>query len=322
VNQLFDRDGSHVRHGSRAALAEQKMSILNIGSVNIDHVYKVDHFVRPGETLSSTQYDIFAGGKGFNQSIALARAGALARHVGSVGRDAAWLIERLRCEGVDIAHLKANDMPTGHAIIQLAPTGENAIVLHGGANNAITAEDVVRAVASVSRGDFMLVQNETSAVAAAIRLGKRSGLKVVFNPAPMSPVVRDYPLQDVDIFVLNETEAEGLTGQITPELVRAAMVTSFPHAATVLTLGQEGAVFMDAAGILRQPGFAVKAIDTTAAGDTFIGYFLAEFMRTGEPVKALALGCRAAAISVTRPGASDSIPRLSEVRDTKETNNE
>jgi ribokinase len=195
-------------------------------------------------------------------------------------------------------------------------------VLHSGANASVCAGDVERAVLSCLPGDVLLLQNETSAAVDAIRMGKSRGLKVVFNPAPMSPAVRDYPLQDVDIFVLNETEAEGLTGQSTPELVRVAMATSFPHAATVLTLGQEGAVFMDAAGILRQPGFAVKAIDTTAAGDTFIGYFLAEFMRTGEPVKALALGCRAAAISVTRPGASDSIPRLSEVRDTKETNNE
>jgi ribokinase len=299
------------------------MNILNIGSVNIDHVYEVDHFVRPGETLASTRYGIFAGGKGFNQSIALARAGAPTRHVGAVGRDAAWLIERLKSEGVDIAHLKVDDMPTGHAIIQVAPSGENAIVLHGGANCAVTAEDVARAVASCSQGDFLLVQNETSAVADAIRKGKRRGLRVAFNPAPMSPVVRDYPLQDVDLFILNETEAEGLTGQNTPERVCAAMVASFPHAATVLTMGRDGAVFMDSSGILRQPGFVAEAVDTTAAGDTFIGYFLAEFMRTGEPAKAVALGCRAAAISVTRPGASDSIPWLREVlNDIRVTQNE
>ncbi len=289
------------------------MHILNIGSVNIDHVYEVDHFALPGETIASTRYGIFAGGKGFNQSIALARAGAPTRHVGAVGRDAAWLIERLQREGIDIAQIKATDMPTGHAIIQVARTGENAIVLHGGANGTVAAEDVARAVASCSRGDFLLVQNETSAVAEAIREGKRRGVKVVFNPAPMSPAVHDYPLQDVDLFILNETEAEDLTGRSTPELVRVDMVASFPDAATVLTLGREGAVFMNATGILHQPGCAVKAIDTTAAGDTFIGYFLAEFMRTGEPVKALKLGCRAAAISVTRPGASDSIPWLQEV---------
>lgn len=289
------------------------MHILNIGSANIDHVYEVDHFVRPGETLASARYSVFAGGKGFNQSIALARAGAATRHAGAVGRDAVWLIERLTREGIDTAHLKVGDVPTGHAIIQVTPAGENAIVLHGGANASVCAGDVEHAVLSCLPGDVLLLQNETSAVADALRMGKRRGLKVVFNPAPMSPAVRDYPLRDVDVFILNETEAEGLTGQSTPELVRAAMVTSFPHAATVLTLGREGAAYMDAAGILCQPGFAVKAVDTTAAGDTFIGYFLAEFMRTGDPAKALALGCRAAAISVTRPGASDSIPGLKEV---------
>jgi ribokinase len=298
----------------KAAAGTKTTRVLNIGSVNIDHVYAVDHFVRPGETLASARYGMFAGGKGFNQSIALARAGAPTRHVGAVGRDAGWLIERLRSEGVDVAHLRMTDHPTGHAIIQVAPTGENAIVLHGGANASVSGEDVERALASCSPGDFLLAQNETSAVADAVRQGKRHGLSVVFNPAPMSPAVRDYPLQDVDLFILNETEAEDLTGRKTPERVRDAMVASYPRAATVLTLGREGAVFMDAAGMLRQPGMAVKAVDTTAAGDTFIGYFLAEFMRTGEPAGALALGCRAAAIAVTRPGASDSIPWLREIR--------
>jgi len=294
------------------------MHVLNIGSVNIDHVTRVDHVVRPGETLASTRYDSFAGGKGLNQSIALARAGAPTRHAGAVGRDAAWLIDRLKRDGVDVALLKVTDLPTGHAIIQVTPTGENAIVVHGGANLAVTAEEVARAVASCSRGDVLLVQNETSAVAEAIRMGRRRGLKVVFNPAPMSPAVRDCPLQDVDIFILNETEAEGLTGRRSPEGVRAAMVASYPHAATVLTLGRRGAAYIDSSGMLCHPGFAVRAVDTTAAGDTFIGYFLAELLRTGLPAKALALGCHAAAIAVTRPGASDSIPWLQEVLDDTE----
>ncbi len=290
------------------------MHILNIGSVNIDHVYMVDHFVRPGETLASMRYGVFAGGKGFNQSIALVRAGAPTRHAGTVGRDAVWLRERLKNEGVDITHLKVADVPTGHAIIQVVPTGENAIVLHSGANSSVSAKDVEQALSSCSRGDFLLVQNETSSVAEAIRAGKRNGLKVALNPAPMSPAVNDYPLQDVDLFILNETEAEGLTGRNTPESVRAAMTARFPHAATVLTMGREGAVFMDSTGIIHHPGINVQAVDTTAAGDTFIGYFLAEFMRCGEPAKALALGCRAAAICVTRPGASESIPSLREIR--------
>ncbi len=289
------------------------MRILNIGSVNIDHVYAVDHFVRPGETLASARYAVFAGGKGFNQSIALARAGAVTRHAGMVGRDAAWLLERLTREGIDVSHLKTTDLATGHAVIQVVPSGENAIVLHGGANLAVSAELVTQAVSACSKGDCLLLQNETSSTAEAIRSGKRHGLRVVFNPAPMSPVVQDYPLQDVDLFILNETEAEGLTGHTTPAGVRTTMIAKFPRSATVLTMGKDGAVFFDSARMLRQPGFVVTPVDTTAAGDTFIGFFLAELMRSNDPAQALRLGCRAAAICVTRPGAAESIPLLQEV---------
>lgn len=290
-----------------------KMRILNIGSVNIDHVYEMDHFVRPGETLASTSYRVFAGGKGFNQSIALARAGGATLQAGRIGRDGLWLRDCLMKDGIDISQLKVKNIPTGHAIIQVVPTGENAIFLHSGANATVSAEDVEQAIFSCPPGDFLLLQNETSAVAEAIQKGKRHGLRVVFNPAPMSPAVFDYPLQDVDLFILNETEAEELTGQKTPELVRSAMLATYPHAAAVLTMGREGAVFMDSTVMRRQPGIPVKAIDTTAAGDTFIGYFLAELTRGSDPSRALELGCRAAAISVTRPGASDSIPWLREV---------
>ena len=295
------------------------MRILNIGSINIDHVYAVDHFVRPGETLASARYAVFAGGKGFNQSIALARAGAATRHAGMVGRDATWLLERLTREGVDVTHLQTADLATGHAVIQVVPSGENAIVLHGGANQAVSAELVAQAVSACSRGDCLLLQNETSSTAEAIRSGKQHGLMVVFNPAPMSPVLRDYPLQDVDLFILNETEAEGLTGSTTPEVVRAAMLAKFPRSATVLTMGKDGAVYFDSGRMLRQPGFVVTPVDTTAAGDTFIGFFLAEFMRSHDPARALRLGCRAAAICVTRPGAAESIPLLHEVLTAQET---
>ncbi len=288
------------------------MRLLNIGSVNIDHVYTVDHFVRPGETLASVQYDIFAGGKGFNQSIALARAGVAVRHAGMVGDDGAWLLERLQREGVDITPLAVTTSATGHAVIQVVPTGENAIVLHGGANLAITDALIAQSVSSCSPGDYLLVQNETSSVAASIRIGRQHGLRVVFNPAPMTPAVRGYPLHDVDIFILNETEAEMLTGETMPEGIRRAMSKQFPRAATVLTLGRQGALYFDSLRLLRQPAEAVAAVDTTAAGDTFIGYFLAELMRSGDPGKALALGCRASAICVTRVGASDSIPDRSE----------
>lgn len=286
----------------------KKTAILNVGSINIDRVYAVEHFVRPGETIASGRYDVFAGGKGFNQSIALARAGAKVRHAGMVGKDGAWLIERLSGEGVDITSVETRETPTGHAIIQVAPTGENAIVLFGGANRKLNPAMAVRAAAACSAGDYLLTQNETNVTAEAIREGAKRGLKVVFNPAPMDAAVPGYPLECVDIFILNETEAHGLTGKTEPEDIRADMTRRFPKAATVLTLGSKGAMFFDSGSRIHQAATAVKAIDTTAAGDTFTGFFLAELAKSDDPARALSLGCRAAAICVTRPGASDSIP--------------
>lgn len=289
------------------------MPILNLGSVNIDHVYEVEYFVRPGETLGSRSYQVFAGGKGFNQSIALARAGAKTFHAGRVGHDGNWLIQRLQAEGVDTTHLHEDDTPTGHAMIQVTSSGENAIVLFGGANQAIRADDLAPAFSTCAPGDYFLVQNETNAVAEAIRQAHKQKLKIVFNPAPMSAAVRDYPLHLVDLFVLNETEAEGLTSETDPNAIREKMLAQYPKAAVVLTLGSKGAIYFDADRLHQESAPTVDAIDTTAAGDTFIGYFLAELMQSQDPAKALQQGCRAAALCVTRPGAADSIPRLSEV---------
>lgn len=290
------------------------MPILNLGSVNIDHVYAVEHFVRPGETLSSRGYQVFAGGKGFNQSIALARAGAKTSHAGKVGSDGAWLRDRLQTEGVDTTHLQECDTPTGHAVIQVAPSGENAIVLFGGANQRIRADDLAPAFSTCSAGDYFLVQNETSAVAEAIHLAHEQKLKIVFNPAPMTDAVSNYPLHLVDLFVLNETEAQGLTGETDPEAIRTRMLAQFPDAATVLTLGPKGAIYFDAETLHHEAAPKVDAVDTTAAGDTFIGYFLAALMQSQDPAKALQQGCRAAALCVTKTGAADSIPHLADLR--------
>lgn len=289
------------------------MRVLNIGSINTDHVYEVDHFARPGETLVSLSYHIFAGGKGFNQSVALARAGAITLHAGKVGKDAAWLLMRLKQEGVDTTHTVVGDATTGHAIIQVVPGGDNAIVLCGGANRQISEADVTSALSSCTAEDLLLLQNETSSVALAMQSAHERGMRIAFNPAPMSADVHHYPLELVDIFVLNETEAEGLTGETDPADVCAKMRHLFPRAATVLTQGSKGAIYFDADSMHYEPALPVIAVDTTAAGDTFIGFFLAELMKTGDPAKALAQGCRAAAICVTRAGASESIPSRQEL---------
>lgn len=286
--------------------------VLNIGSMNIDHVYAVDHFVRPGETLSGAGYQRFPGGKGLNQSIALAHAGADVHHAGRVGEEGVWLKERLTAEGVDASRVRVVVEPTGHAIIQVNREGENAIVLFGGANQGFTPHDFEKALSSFGANDFLLIQNEVNGLPDLLRTTRARGMKVAFNAAPMTKDTPSAPLDLVDIFIVNETEAEGLTGEADPARAGAAMRATYPGAATVLTLGAEGAVYLDGNREARQPAERVEAVDTTAAGDTFIGFFLAELIRSGDPQQALALGCRAAAVCVTRPGAAASIPRLDE----------
>jgi ribokinase len=287
--------------------------IINFGSLNIDHVYRVEHFVRPGETIGSLSYQQFAGGKGFNQSIALARAGAQVHHAGKIGGEGGWLLDMLREAGAQTEDVMQVEIPSGHALIQVEASGENAIILFGGANQSITDEDVDRVLARAAPGDYLLLQNEINNMDLILRRGAEQGLRMVFNPAPMTGAVLDYALEGVAIFIVNETEAEALTGATTPEAIVDAMHQRFPKAATVLTLGAAGAIYADGAERIRVPAVAVKAVDTTAAGDTFTGYFLAALAEGGSVEDALQLAARAAAICVTRPGAADSIPTRAEV---------
>ena len=289
------------------------MGILNFGSINIDHVYAVERFVRPGETLHSRRYAQFPGGKGFNQSVALARAGASVRHAGRIGKDGVWLREYLGRCGADTSLIEVVDGPTGHAIIQVADSGENAILLHAGANHRITAADAERALARFTAGDFLLLQNEISAVPEIMERAAARKMRVVFNPAPMTPAVAGYPLDTVSLFVVNEVEGGDLTGEKEPARILAALVERFEGAAVVLTLGADGALYGDRRDILRVPAVRVQAVDTTAAGDTFIGYLLADLAAGRDIRAALTMACRAAAVCVTRPGAADSIPLRTEV---------
>jgi ribokinase len=288
-------------------------AMINFGSLNIDHVYRVDHFVRPGETLDSQAYDKFPGGKGFNQSVALARAGIPVRHAGKIGADGRWLKQYLAEAGADTSFVEEVEGPTGHAIIQVTPKGENSIVLHGGANRRITAADARRVLAKAMRGDWLLLQNEISATPDIMRLAARRGMSIAFNPAPMAKSVLALPLDLISTFILNEVEAAMLTGAKKESDMVSAMRSRFPGAAVVLTLGSKGARYADSRETLSVPAVKVKAVDTTAAGDTFIGYFLAERLLGRDVRTALATACRAAAICVTRRGAAVSIPKRDEI---------
>lgn len=289
------------------------MKILNFGSLNIDHVYAVDHFVRPGETLSSKAYRRFSGGKGANQSVALGSAGAPVWHAGKIGADGLWLKQTLEARGVNTNFVEVVDCPTGHAFIQVTPHGENAIVIYGGANHRIAAEDARRVLSFFGAGDRLLVQNEITAIPEILREAARRKMKIAFNPAPMSREVHVYPLELVDVFIVNEIEGAELTSAEEPHAMLKVMAARFPHAGTVITLGAKGAIYGKAGTLIEEPGVRVAAVDTTGAGDTFVGYFLAELAAEKDLEVALRVACHAAALCVTRPGAADSIPLRSEV---------
>lgn len=304
------------------------MTILNFGSLNLDHVYRVPHLVRDGETLSSQHYATFAGGKGANQSMALARAGATVRHAGAVGQDGPWLLNKLADAGVDVSGVRVlDDTPTGHAVIQVDDAGQNGIFLFAGANHALTTEHIDAQLHALTNspgtsggGEVLLMQNETNAVAQLIARGSAAGLHVCFNPAPFTAEVLGYPLELVSTFVVNETEAAGLAGSAAehstssePAALLERLAARFPHAQIVLTCGAAGVLYGH--GHLRHAaaGRRVNVVDTTAAGDTFLGYFLASRVAGLDVSAALERATRAAALCVRRPGAMDSIPTAAEV---------
>jgi ribokinase len=287
--------------------------VLNFGSINVDHVYTVEYFVRPGETISCQEYRQFAGGKGLNQSIALAQAGACVYHSGKIGVADIWLKTLMEDKGVDTRFVETINGASGHAIIQVNAKGENSIVIVGGANQLLIASDIERVIENFGKEDYLLVQNEVNAVPQIIRYAKAKGLTIVFNPAPMNPEVLNYPLELVDILVLNETEARSLTGEIKPEAIYETISHRYPKTAIVLTMGHKGAAFFNSQVRFCQPAEKVHVVDSTGAGDTFIGFFLAELIKTNDPKAALACATRAAAICVTRHGAADSIPSRKEL---------
>lgn len=289
------------------------MRVYNFGSLNIDRVYSTDHFVRPGETLSCTKYSEFAGGKGLNQSVALARAGVAVCHIGKIGKDGIFLKDLLAGDGVDVTNIFTTDEPTGHAVIQVDSSAENAILLFGGANQSITQDEIERGLKGSSKGDWLLLQNEINRLDEIMRFAADKGLKVFFNPAPMTSEIRSLPLDIVNWLIVNELEGEMITGQQSAEKILETAIARFPDISILLTLGSKGVHFADKAQRLFIPAEQVTPIDTTGAGDTFIGYFIAE-ISTGSSVKqAMLTANRAAAFCVTRPGAATSIPYRNEL---------
>ena len=289
--------------------------ILNFGSINIDHVYGVSCVVRDGETLAANSYQMFAGGKGANQSVALAQAGACVYHAGKIGGDDNWLLDKLTEFGVDMTHTLVGNAPTGHAVIQVDLTGRNAIVIFGGANRQIDREHMERSLSHFSRGDLLLLQNEINGVSHLIEAGHSQELTVCFNPAPYDPAVQQYPLDMVDMLFVNETEASGLVGPQDPTQQLDQLAQLLPKTTILLTLGKQGAMYKSPTAQLFVAAPRVQPVDTTAAGDCFIGYYLASYAAGQPPDRCLHQAVQAAGICVTRSGAMDAIPTRDEVGD-------
>lgn len=284
------------------------MTIFNLGSINIDHVYRLARLPAAGETLAAAGYTTGLGGKGANQSVAAALAGATVRHIGAIGRDGAWALDRMRGFGIDVGAVALlGDMATGHAVVMVDDNGENAIVLHAGANRALPPADVERALAAAAGTDTLLLQNETSQQEAAVRLARRRGLRVICSAAPFDVDAVRAVLPFVTILIVNAVEAAQLQAGLGTGLA------DLPVSATVVTRGAAGADWVAAGGGFSVPALAVQAVDTTGAGDCFAGTLAAGLDAGVSPKQAMRKAAAAAAIQVTRPGASDAMPTAAEV---------
>ena len=292
------------------------MRILNFGSLNIDRVYSVNHFVTSGETIKAENLDFFCGGKGLNQSIAVARAGSEIYHAGAVGHDGEELCNLLKKDGVNTDFLQHLNEPSGHAVIQVTPKGQNCIIVFAGSNASITPEYIDSVLKNFSPGDILLLQNEISNIGHIFLKASQLKMKIVLNPSPITESLLGCRLDLVDCFILNETEGAALagTGESDYENILQKLAKRFPAADIVLTVGKSGVLFAGASGKRAKHGiYDVPIVDTTAAGDTFCGYYIASMSRGESVENALEKASIASSLAVSRKGASPSIPTIGEV---------
>ena len=290
------------------------MQVVNFGSLNIDHVYAVEHFCRAGETIHTGSYTQSVGGKGLNQSIAVARSGQPLFHAGALGAGGEQLEKTLTACGVDLRYLQHVATPQGHAIIQVQPDGQNCIFLYGGSNQAVTPQEIDEVLMQLNAGDYLLLQNEIANLTYLLRAAARRGLRVVLNASPISDELLNADLSGVDWLVVNEIECAAMAGCGDAQAGYETLKQRYPSLGILLTLGSEGSVSWKDGTEVRQCAYPVKAVDTTGAGDTFMGYFVGCLAQGMERQTAMQYASMASAISVTRPGAAASIPLMEEVR--------
>lgn len=289
------------------------MKILNFGSLNIDKVYAVEEIVRGGETVDSLNFSESVGGKGLNQSIAVAKAGGIITHAGCVGKDGSMLIEALTENSVDTSFIKTIDVASGQAIIQVDKAGQNCIILYHGANYEVDKAYIDEVMSHFDKDDILILQNEISNIDYIIEVASKKSMKIYLNPSPINESLKLYDMEAISGIFVNEHEGAYLAGSTDVEEILNNLANKYPKLEIILTFGDKGAYYRHGDCNIFQPAYKVNAVDTTAAGDTFTGYFLALRQQGKSIEESLNLASKAASITVSRKGASISIPKLDEV---------
>ena len=286
------------------------MKVLNFGSINKDFIYSVNDFVNPGETISSIKYSIKIGGKGLNQSVAISKAGQKIYHAGIINIDDTFILDKLKKWNVNCENILIGDNPTGHAIIQVDKKGENSIIIHGGANDDVDIKFIESVLSKFNSGDILVLQNEINNIKEIIKRAHHKKMKIVFNPAPFNKKILSYDLNKISTLILNQTEGEALSKEKKPDNILKVLNSKFKNTEIILTLGEKGSIYSFKDQLFKIEAHRADTVDTTGAGDTFIGYYVAGLISGMNKKENLNRASEAAAIATTKIGGAESIPRL------------
>ena len=286
------------------------MKILNFGSINKDFFYSVNDFVRPGETISSNTYEIMIGGKGLNQSVGISKAGVKVYHAGIINKDDTFIIDKLKSWKINCDNILLSDNPTGHAIIQVNKKGENSIIIHGGANHDFNLKSIKSILSKFETGDILLLQNEINNIEEIIDRAHYKKMKIIFNPAPFNNDILKYDLNKINTLMLNQSEGEGLSNEKIPDKILKVLNNNFKNTEIILTLGEKGSLYSYKDELIKIRAHDVKTVDTTGAGDTFIGYYVAGFASKMNKKDNLNRASKAAALTTLKLGGAESIPGI------------
>jgi ribokinase len=293
------------------------MKTLVFGSLNIDLLFSVDHIVLPGETINSYSLVKSAGGKGANQAAAFGKAGMEVCMAGKIGEDGRFLLTLLQSYGVNTDNVAVYEGASGQALIQVnRNTGENAIVLSAGGNGMITTDEIARTLDRFTAGDTVVLQNEIPVTGVIMKAAKKRGLRIVLNPSPFDERIETLPLELADMLFVNEIEGALLAGKpekTSPDVLLDSITTRFPGTEIILTAGKDGAYYGFQKTREKCDSVTVPVVDTTGAGDTFIGYFIASRHKKLSVHEALQTACKASSLAVSRKGAMEAMPWAKEV---------